>query len=128
MSEKVLDLETGGQMVERATDPLINPAYVQPVDFTAQYPTPLDTTEILRLCEEVSLLQAIPTQRTNLSVFTWREMTALALFSCFSTVSAAANSLSCSAWVIVWVLVRSAMLRYTPVSPASITAACSMGV
>lgn len=79
MSEQpVLDLETGGNMVQRATDPLINPAYVQPVDFTEQYPTPLDTTEILRLCEEVSLLQAIPTIRTNLSVFSWREMTALA--------------------------------------------------
>ena len=79
MSEQpVLDLETKSAMVEKATDPLISPNYVQPVDFTAQYPTPLDTTEILRLCEEVSLLQAIPTVRTNLSVFSWREMTALA--------------------------------------------------
>ena len=79
MSETpVLDLETGGPLVSKATDPLISPNYVQPIDFTAQYPTPLDTTEILRLCEEVSLLQAIPTIRTNLSVFTWREMTALA--------------------------------------------------
>jgi len=79
MSEQpVLDLETKSLMVEKATDPLISPNYTQPVDFAAQYPTPLDTTEILRLCEEVSLLQAIPTIRTNLSVFTWREMTALA--------------------------------------------------
>ena len=79
MSEQpVLDLETKSLMVEKATDPLISPNYTQPVDFAAQYPTPLDTTEILRLCEEVSLLQAIPTIRTNLSVFTWRELTALA--------------------------------------------------
>jgi len=83
-NEPVLDLAGNGAFVSKATDPLINPAYVQPVDFTAQYPTPLDTTEILRLCEEVSLLQAIPTQRTNLSVFTWREMTALS-FSGSST-------------------------------------------
>ena len=82
--EKVLNLGETPEpaFVSRATDPLILPQpYSQPSDFTAQYPTPLDTTEILRLCEEVSLLQAIPEMGTALSQHTWREMTSLAFVS-----------------------------------------------
>lgn len=42
-------------LVLKATDPVISPQpYVSPVDFTAQYPQPLDPTEILTLCEEVT--------------------------------------------------------------------------
>lgn len=68
--------------VQKNTDPVILPQpYASPADFAAQYPTPLDTTEILRLCEEVSLLQAIPEQMTGLSHHTWREMTSLAFVS-----------------------------------------------
>ena len=68
--------------IPRTTDPVILPQpYAQPDDFTAQYPTPLDTTEILALCEEVTLLRAMPTQRTSLSSYTWREMTSLAFTS-----------------------------------------------
>lgn len=80
--EKVLNLGEDANVekafVSRATDTLINPAYTQPVDFAAQYPNPLDTTEILRLCEEVSLLQSLPEQSTQLNTYTWREMTSLA--------------------------------------------------
>ena len=84
--EAVLNLgetaEVEKGFVSKATDPLIFPAtYSTPADFTAQYPQPLDVTEILRLCEEVNLLQAIPEQRTNLNAHLWREMTSLAFTS-----------------------------------------------
>lgn len=91
MSDVVLNLGEDKQVekafvaapvVARATDPVISPQpYSHPADFSAQYPTPLDTTEILALCEEVSLLRAIPEERTALSSYTWREMTSLAFVS-----------------------------------------------
>jgi len=44
---------------QRATDPVILPQpYVKPGDFTAQYPQPLDPTEILTMCEEVGLFRS----------------------------------------------------------------------
>lgn len=64
--------------VARAADPVITPAYALPADFAAQYPQPLDPTEFLAMCEEVSLLQQIPEERTALKAHTWREMTSLA--------------------------------------------------
>lgn len=86
MSDVVLNLGADANVekafVTKTTDPVILPQpYVQPTDFTAQYPTPLDTTEIIALCEEVTLLQAIPEVGTSLSAHTWREMTSLALTS-----------------------------------------------
>lgn len=64
--------------VERTTDPVILPQpYVQPTDFAAQYPTPLDPTEIIAMCEEVTLLQSLPTDATQLNAHLWREMTSL---------------------------------------------------
>lgn len=89
--EKVLNLGEGGggafvagtpDMVTRATDPLILPQpYSQPTDFTAQYPTPLDTTEIIARCEEVNLLRAIPEVPFSLNSYTWREMDVLSMYS-----------------------------------------------
>lgn len=86
--EKVLDPSTGKpfvagqQLVERATDPLILPQpYSQPTDFTAQYPTPLDTTELIDKCEEVNLLRAIPELPFSLNAYTWREMDVLSMYS-----------------------------------------------
>lgn len=67
--------------VSKATDPVISPTYALPADFAAQYPQPLDTTELLALCEEVSLLRAIPEHRTGLKFDLWREMTSLAFNS-----------------------------------------------
>ena len=64
--------------VKRATDPVILPQpYVKPADFAAQYPQPLDPTEIITMCEEVTLLQAIPDDSTQLNAHLWREMTSL---------------------------------------------------
>lgn len=68
--------------VAKTTDPLILPQpYSQPADFTAQYPTPLDTTEIIDMCEEVNLLRAIPELAGSLNQETWRELTSLAFTS-----------------------------------------------
>lgn len=82
MAEVILnvgqDAATEPAFVSRATDPVISPTYALPADFAAQYPQPLDPTELLALCEEVTLLQAIPEQRTGLKAHMWREMTSLA--------------------------------------------------
>lgn len=70
----------GGAFVQRATDPNISNVGT-PVDFTAQFPTPLDPTEIITMCEEVSLLNAIPERRTGLKQELWRELNELAFTS-----------------------------------------------
>lgn len=80
--EKVLNIgEDAVQekaFVSKTTDPVILPQpYSKPADFTAQYPTPLDPTEILDMCEEINLLRAIPEQGTSLNAHLWREMTSL---------------------------------------------------
>jgi len=90
MTETVLDLANGGAfgaevtapVITRATDPVISPQpYSSPADFSAQYPTPLDTTEIMDKCEEISMWKALPEIRTGLKVYTWREMNSLAFTS-----------------------------------------------
>lgn len=78
--EQVLNPTTGEPFVARATDPVVSNV-ATPGDFAAQFPTPLDPTEILTLCEEVTLLQAIPEKRTGLQTELWREMTSLAFTS-----------------------------------------------
>ena len=78
--EKVLNPSTGE--VFRATDPVILPQpYSTPGDFSAQYPTPLDPTEVIDMCEEVSLLRYIPEMGTALKQYTWREMDELEFVS-----------------------------------------------
>lgn len=82
IGEKVLDAENGQAFVARATDPVLFPAtYAAPADFAAQYPTPLDTTEIVAMCEEISMLQNLPEERTALKEHTWRELNSLAFTS-----------------------------------------------
>lgn len=83
--ERVLNPETGEVFVAgiaRSTDPVILPQpYSSPGDFAAQYPTPLDPTEVIDMCEEVTVWQAIPEQNTSLQAYTWRELTSLAFTS-----------------------------------------------
>jgi len=82
--EQVLNLgeEGGASFVAKSTDPVILPQpYSSPSDFAAQYPTPLDPTEVLTLCEEITMLGAIPEQEFALKTYTWREMTSLAFTS-----------------------------------------------
>lgn len=85
MSDVVLNLGSDAKaepaFVQKATDPVITPAYSQPGDFTAQYPQPLDTTEIIAMCEEVTMLKALPEIRTALNAETWRELNSLAFTS-----------------------------------------------
>jgi hypothetical protein len=66
-----------GAVTYRATDPVISPTYSTPGDFAAQYPTPLDPTEILDMCEEITLLRHLKELRTGLKYDNWREMTSL---------------------------------------------------
>lgn len=85
--EKILNMGEGGKtfeggVIERATDPVIAPQpYSSPADFAAQYPTPLDPTEIVAMCEEVTLWQALPEETTALKEHTWRELNELAFTS-----------------------------------------------
>lgn len=78
--EKVADMANGGAFVSRATDPVVSNVGT-PIDFAAQYPTPLDPTEVITMCEEINLLNAIPEQRTGLKTELWREMNELAFTS-----------------------------------------------
>jgi hypothetical protein len=79
--------------VQRATDPVILPQpYSTPGDFSAQYPQPLDPTELIAMCEEVTLLQAIPDQGTALMGETWREMDELEFVSGSSYIAFADGS------------------------------------
>ena len=80
MAEKILDMAGGAPFVERATDP-VSPNASTPTDFDAQYPKPLDTTELLNMAEEVNMLRAIPEISTGLKHFTYREMDTLGLVS-----------------------------------------------
>lgn len=73
-------------MVRRAADPVIANA-VLPADFAAQYPTPLDTTEIIAMCEETNLWRSLPVKPTGLKEETYRELTSLAFTSGSSYVS-----------------------------------------
>lgn len=86
--EQVLDMGNDGngvyrsEAVERTTDPVILPQpYASPADFAAQYPTPLDPTEIIAMCEEITAWQAIPEETTSLKEHTWRELNSLAFTS-----------------------------------------------
>ncbi len=79
--ERIADMANpGGAFVSRATDPVVSNVST-PIDFAAQYPTPLDPTEIIAMCEEVNLLNAIPEKRTGLQQEIWREMNELAFTS-----------------------------------------------
>lgn len=62
--------------VSKATDPVL-PGATTPGDFAAQFPNPLDTTELVTMCEELNVWRTIPEERTGLKVYTWREMTSL---------------------------------------------------
>lgn len=81
--EQVLNLGSDANaeqsFVLRATDPNVLPQpYSSPDDFAAQYPTPLDVTEIIAMCEEVTAWNAIPSEQTSLKQHTWRELNSLA--------------------------------------------------
>lgn len=89
MNEQVLNLGGGGDraFINRATDPVISPAPSTPIDFAAQFPQPLDTTELVAMCEELGLWKALPELPTSLKAETWRELNELAFTSGSSYIS-----------------------------------------
>lgn len=84
MSDIVLNMGTDAgvekSFVSRATDPVVSNV-ATPIDFAAQYPQPLNTEELVAMCEELGLWKAIPEQRTSLQSETWRELNELAFTS-----------------------------------------------
>ena len=91
MTEQVLNLGTDAGVekafVSKATDPVISPAATTPIDFAAQYPQPLNTEELIAMCEELGVWKALPEQRTALKSETWRELNELAFTSGSSYIS-----------------------------------------
>ncbi len=85
MTDVVLNLGEDANVekafVSKAEDPVILPSYAKPGDFYAQYPIPLDPTEVLATCEEVTLYRALPEVRTALNAETWREIAQLGMIS-----------------------------------------------
>ena len=73
-------------MVQRAADPVVANAAL-PADFAAQYPTPLNTAEIIAMCEEVNAWRSIPEVPTGLKQETYRELTSLAYVSGTSAIA-----------------------------------------
>lgn len=73
-------------MVQRATDPVVTNAAL-PADFAAQYPTPLNTAEIIAMCEETNAWRTIPEVPTGLKQETYRELTSLAYVSGSSAIA-----------------------------------------
>ena len=91
--EVVLNLGGGREkafqagMVQRANDPVMSPQAATPIDFAAQFPQPLDTTELITMCEELGLWNALPEKSTALKAETWRELNELAFTSGSSYIS-----------------------------------------
>ena len=87
--EQVLNLGQGPDrsFVNRANDPILSPQASTPIDFTAQFPQPLDTTELVVMCEELGLWKALPELPTSLKAETWRELNELAFTSGSSYIS-----------------------------------------
>jgi len=68
--------------VLRAVDPMILPQpYAAPGDFLAQYPVPLDTTELIAMCEETGLWNALPEVVNGSQTESWRELNELAFLT-----------------------------------------------
>lgn len=68
-------------IIHRVADPTVVYTPITPADFNAQYPQPLDPTEILAMCSEVRVYNAIPEYPTMLKMEMWREMNRLAFGS-----------------------------------------------
>jgi len=90
MTETVLNLGTDANVekafVSRATDPVVTNVGT-PIDFAAQYPQPLNTEELVAMCEELGAWKALPEIRTSLQSETWRELNELAFTSGSSYIS-----------------------------------------
>ena len=62
----------------KTADPVISATQpFTPSQFDFQYPQPLDPLEVMAVCEEVGVLNAIPEKRTELKVELWMELSDL---------------------------------------------------
>ena len=90
MTEQVLNLGSDAGVekafVSKATDPVVTNV-ATPIDFAAQYPQPLNTEELIAMCEEISTWRGLPDLRTSLQSETWRELNELAFTSGSSYIS-----------------------------------------
>lgn len=81
MAEVILNLGEDAAVekafVSKAADPVVSNVGT-PTDFAAQFPTPLDTTELVTMCEELNVWRSIPEKMTGLKTYTWRELNELA--------------------------------------------------
>ncbi|MHA2246915.1 MAG: hypothetical protein ACXADY_18365 [Candidatus Hodarchaeales archaeon] len=66
--------------VQKATDPVVSNV-ATPGDFAAQFPQPLNTNEIIAMCEEVNLWRSLPEIPNSLNAETYREMNEMAFTS-----------------------------------------------
>lgn len=68
-------------MEMRASDPIFPNGVGTPGDFLTEFPVPVDTTELITLCDETSLYRALPEVTNDSNVETWRELTELDFLS-----------------------------------------------
>ncbi len=69
-------------MALRATDPNILPQpYVTPGDFLAEFAVPLDTTELIAMCDETGLYRNLPEIVADTKTEMWRELNELEFVS-----------------------------------------------
>lgn len=75
-------MSEGREIKTRATDPTILPQpYVSPPDFSNEFGVPVDTTEIITLCDETGLYRSLPEVVNGSKTDSWREMDSLAMTS-----------------------------------------------
>lgn len=89
-------VNNGQGFVSKSTDSVFAIAPVTPIDFAAQFPQPLDTAELVAMCEELSAWRSIPEIGTALKAETWRELNELAFTSGSSYISFADGA--CPEW------------------------------
>jgi hypothetical protein len=81
-----------GAIVEKANDPILRyPAALTPADFSFEFGTPIDTTELLTLCEETSMYEALPEVVNGSNTESWRESASMFLASGTASFSFAAG-------------------------------------
>lgn len=85
--ETILNPATGEAFVSRATDNILVNTASTPIDFAAQFPQPLNTAELVAMCEELSAWRNLPEIGTSLKAETWRELNELAFTSGSSYIS-----------------------------------------
>lgn len=61
----------------RSEDPMFPGGVPTPGDFLAEFPIPLDTTELITMCDETTLWRSLPEVTDDRNVVSWRELNEL---------------------------------------------------